>query len=359
MNSIRQIELTGPPKAMGEAFGEQFRHEVRAFAASRMNHLLEFVRRHRADTAVTQDDVLALAAETLEAHRSYDPAIWAEFEGIARGAGLSHEELLVCNGLTDLRDLVLLAGADPGDHAGECSAFLVPAACTTGPPIIGQTWDMHADAAAFLVVVRRRPANAPETLGLTTVGCLCLIGMNSEGVSVGNTNLIPTDACTGVQYLFTITRALRARSAAEAIDAVVATPRMSGHNYYAADGGAVVNLECSARQAKRTELQDAVFIHTNHYLDPALRALELPGYDLRNTTWRHEILTERFRDASELSVADCWERLGDVTQDKVQDGNVTARGTATVAAVVQCPGAGTLHVCAGGPGPGNAEVLHF
>jgi len=364
MPELPVVEVAGPPKAMGEAFGEQCREGARDLTESRMDHLAGFVERHSPGRGVSRRSILDLVALTVPAHQQFDADVWAEFEGIARGADLRIEELLVGNGYTDFRDFVLLEGRGTGegggDHLGECSALLVPGGLADGQPIVGQTWDMNADAGPFLVVVHRKPSDAPETLGLTTTGCLCLIGMNSEGVSVGNTNLIPTDARVGVNYLFTITHALKSGSAEAAADAIEATPRLSGHNYYAADSSIVINMETTARRSKRTVPGESAFVHTNHYLDDELRPFEIESYDRTNTCWRYETLSDGVGRLGEpVTMPDCWEQLSAVTQDKVGDGNATVRGAATLGAIVQCPGRRTLHICAGLPAPGNATVFEI
>ncbi|MCG3178421.1 MAG: hypothetical protein BIFFINMI_00748 [Phycisphaerae bacterium] len=360
MARLREIELTGPPARMGEAFGEAFRDDIRAFTRIRFDRLAKFVA-DNGGRGISRSQIVALAAGALGAHRSYDADLWAEFAGIARGAGLDVEELLVCNGLTDLRDLALMdrRGA-AGDDPDECSMFMVPAELSgeTGLPLCGQTWDMHFEAMDYMALVRRRPDNAPATLSLTTVGCLCLIGQNSEGVAVGNTNLVPTDPAPGVNYLFTITRALRAGDAAEAADLIQATPRLSGHNFYAVDARSAVNIETTATRCVRTPVGGAVFTHTNHYLSEELRPLEFTDRAMANTRWRQETLTCALAAlAPPIRLADAWDRLARVTQGP--GGACAAAGvsagpdSATVAAIAQCPGAGRMWLCIGPPTPGN------
>lgn len=364
MGRLRIIELVGSPAAMGEAFGEELRDDVRTLTESRIEHLVRFVEKHAPERRITRQRALEAVGRTVEAHRRFLPTVWDEFRGIARSAGLKDTELLVGNGLTDLRDFVAFecraARENLAGHDGECSALLAPAKCADGRPIVGQTWDMNADAAPFVLVVRRKPVDAPETLCLTTAGCLCLIGMNAEGVAVGNTNLIPTDARVGVNYLFVITRALMCRSAREAADAIEAAPRLSGHNYYAADGSDVIHIEATARQSHRTVADRDVIVHTNHYLAEPLRPLEFTGQNLANSRWRYETLAE---DAARLplpiSMVACWELLSHVSQDKVPP-DISSGGTvATLATIVQCPAERRLLVCAGSPIAANAEEFSF
>ena len=368
MSELRKVELAGAPAAMGEAFGEQFRDEVAALTRRRMDHLAEYVGARGPGAEISRERMLRLAGAAVEAHRRFSPPIWAEFEGIARGAHLTVEELLIGNGLTDLRDYVLVSeaassGAPPADEGG-CSAFLVPPARADRGPIVGQTWDMHADARDFVVAVRRRPAGAPETVGVTTAGCLCLIGMNSAGVAVGNTNLVPTDARVGVNYLFTITRALQCTSAEEAAACIEAAPRMSGHNFYVADERTAINIETTATRSVRTAVTGEVLVHTNHYLSDRLKPLELPGRDLRDSTWRRDRLAANFAGLrGPITAADGWRQLADNTRGDGAVCNEDYEGlhgrAATLATVVQCPANRTLHACAGGARLGTREVLRI
>ena len=368
-SGLRVVELSGSARHVGESFGEEFREDIRAFTESRLVHVAEFVGRHDPTRQFGRCEALACAARAATAHREYDDLIWEEFAGIAGGAGLRLEELLVGNGLTDMRDFALFcspagpAQVPPGD-SGECSAVLVPSVCSgESGPIVAQTWDMNVDACDYIVIVRRKVSGVPESVCLTTVGCLCLIGLNSEGVAVGNTNLVPTDARPGVNYLFTITRALRARSAGEGAALVEETPRLSGHDFYVADGSTVINLETSARRCVRTRVTDEAFVHTNHYLDPELGALEFAGQELAGSRWRLARLTALLAECrGPLGAGECWRLLsdtvpgaGDAAVCRENDG--TRGPVCTVATVVQCPGAGRFEVCAGGGRTGKREVF--
>ncbi len=157
--------------------------------------------------------VLDICRRSIEPHQRYDTDVWDELHGIAEGAGLSDEMILICNGLTDIKDAVqVVAGGgsaiQPADTAG-CTAWLAaPEATEAEIALAGQTWDMHAAAAEFMVIVRRKPDRGPATISMTTAGCLSLVGINSAGIAIGNNNLRPRDARPGVMYLAMIHNAL-------------------------------------------------------------------------------------------------------------------------------------------------------
>lgn len=366
MKDLRIVELSGKRRKMGRAFGEEFREDIHRFTEIRIGLLARFVKTQDAHRDVSRDHAVAMARKTLEAHREYEPNIWEEFCGIAEGAGLKEEELIVCNGLTDLRDYVLFENRARDERSefddGECSTFLVPADVTGAAPIVGQTWDMHADAIDYIVVVRRKPDDAPETLALTTVGCLCLIGMNSEGVTVGNNNLVATDARVGVNYLFTITKALQCRTANDAAGSIESTLRLGAHNYYMADAKEVINMECTATRLHRDRIEGKAFTHTNHFLVESLKEYELPGQNSGGSIFRNTQLSANFAALQgPVTMEDGWAQLSDDTREQGaicnEDYEGKYSGFATVATVVQCPGEHQFWICAGGAKSGKRLEL--
>jgi isopenicillin-N N-acyltransferase like protein len=283
------IELSGTPRRMGEAFGESCRQQARELYAIRMKWAGQFARDH--GRTLSDDQVLRVCGQCLEATRDYDPVGYAEFAGIARGAGLTEAQCYVLQGLTDLRDV--LAFAPLPDGMG-CSSFVVAAdRSTRGQLLLGQNWDLQTDNMPYVRLVHRQPDDAPETWSLTLTGCLSLIGINADGIAVGNTNLQTRDARPGVQYLSVLHRALRARSLEEAVECVRSAPRAGAHYYYVAGpGGVAVGLECSARQAVLTRITSGTYVHCNHALSAEVAALELapPGPSSRHRQQRLEHL---------------------------------------------------------------------
>ena len=52
---------------------------------------------------------------------------------------------------------------------------------------------MHDSATPHVILLRSRPADAPDFLCFTTVGCVGMIGLNEAGVAVGINNLLGAD----------------------------------------------------------------------------------------------------------------------------------------------------------------------
>lgn len=272
------VELAGSARQMGQQHGEQFAQAIGRFAQIRVEECIHWVQER--GVTVTTQQVLGFCQSLLDVQRRYAPNVHEEFCGIAEAAGISPALLMMGNGLTDIRDAVLQQAAATATpvrrDAGGCSAWLVASEATqTGHVLAGQTWDMHASAEEYVVAICRKPTDAPATLGITTVGCLCLAGINEAGVAIGNNNLQPSDAAEGVVYLAMITHALAQRSLAAAVNAITSAPRCSGHNYYLADAdGTLVDVETTRAHVEVINPAGALYAHTNHYLSSVLRPYE-------------------------------------------------------------------------------------
>jgi isopenicillin-N N-acyltransferase-like protein len=314
---MRQLVLEGVPYAMGLAHGRAMRDEVHALAEERLRLSLRDARLQ--GVRASREEALALAREMLPLQERWSTEVHAEFMGIADGAGIAPELLLIGNGYTDFRDVLARArtndqrpttndGTEQGDHAdrdrerslvvgrwsaseagAECTVFRVgPEASVDGRVYIGQTWDMHSTAEPFVLSILRRPAEGPATLGVTTAGCLSLVGVNACGLGCGNSNLTPTDARPGVIYLAMIHAALASETWEAACAAIRDAPRASGHNYYlSGPGAAFADIETTAEEAAMLFAKEPIFVHANHYQSSRLLPLQAP-LDATATTRHRE-----------------------------------------------------------------------
>jgi isopenicillin-N N-acyltransferase-like protein len=115
----------------------------------------------------------------------------------------------------------------------------------------------------------------PETFVVGYGGCVGMMGMNEHGVAVAANNLKPTDAVAGVPWTF-ICRSILACETADAAAAELARARLcSGHHFLIGDAsGGAISIETSGRSYAVMPIADAVYAHTNHYLDPDLKKVE-------------------------------------------------------------------------------------
>jgi isopenicillin-N N-acyltransferase-like protein len=328
---MRHLELPAGKSARewGHIHGESFRGEVKALTAIRV-YLCTKVGGFK-DRA----QVLEAARAHLPVLQRYHQGLYDELVGIAEGAAMTPEEIVVANHYTDLRDLdpdpskwrpaptkddPSATGHGTGASAlgGDgCSAFFAE---TPEGVIVAQTWDMHATAIPYVMMLSVPQSHDGPTAHLLTVtGCLGMAGMNSARVAIAINNLYSTDATLGIVWPAMVRRALHQTSAAVAYEVINTSPIGSGHHYFIADQGAqgVANafaVEASGTRRKLVYQRDSAhdyevagrYCHTNHCLDGDIAARsKVPA---TSTTWDRMKLLEAAPKLGGL--ADAWRVMG-------------------------------------------------
>ena len=357
---MRVLNLAGSVQEIGEAFGAMSRTEIHELYRRRIDNAIAQALKY-GGPRVAEDDVLAVAARSIDVTRAYFPDGFTELEGIAHGADLPVVKVLAMNGLTDFRDVLSWPGNPPAaphgnPDLGGCTAIIAQAD-RAGEVVCGQTWDLATDNLPFTIGMVRAPKGGPVTRTLTTDGCLSLIGLNDRGIAVGTTNIRTKDARPGVNYLSILHKALAQTSLDTAIEAVVTAPRAGAHFYYLADATRAVLLECSATRVHRRDLTAGVAVHANHCLEPENQAIEgsVPTSSSKFRQARMEALAaEAPRLTPEVVAgffADCAGGADAICRDDYD-------GLNTNGAVVMAPGRGVIRIVHGVPTRGAWVDLH-
>lgn len=290
MPKLRVLALAGEPYELGYAHGRAYAKEIGELTEERLR--LSTDPFWVGGQQPTLDDVLALGAACLQAHEEYCPELMDEMRGMSAATGIGLNELVIMNGFTDFVDVVAnpavlgehrrpdaIAGEDA--DGGGCTAFVVkPLATADGAGYLGQTWDMHASATPYVIMLRVQPAAGPALLTFTLTGCVGMIGMNEHGVAVGINNLMAADGRVGVHWVYVVRKMLAQPTVEEAL-AVLQRAQLSGaHNYLLLGPDARGDLrgydiEAMATCAHVTPV-DAVYVHANHCLVGAMQAVERP-----------------------------------------------------------------------------------
>ena len=309
------------PREWGRIHGESFRGEVKALAAIR-TYLCTKVGGFK-----SREQVMVAAAAHLPGLERYHAGLHAELLGIAEGAGCSPEEIVVANHYTDLRDLdpdpaswrpaptkddpsVEPTGPGATGLGGDgCSVIWAE---TPSGRLLAQTWDMHATAIPYVMVMQvPESAEGPAVTVLTVTGCLGMAGMSTNRVAIAINNLFSTDATLGVVWPAMVRKALWSRSAKDARDIVATSPIGSGHHYFVADRHHAYALEASGTRRKRVFTGGTAksYVHTNHCIDGDVA--ERSKVPATSTTYdRMQWLEKDLARAPVTDLGDAWRRLG-------------------------------------------------
>lgn len=231
------------------------------------------------------------------------PAGLEEMKGIADGASVSLEDIVLLNARYDLARLnrpAKAAGKDisdsnghkldqEDDHANECtSSFFLKQTTASGDVLNAQNWDMSArlwltDAIIYLVVHPDPSEGKPSLFLVTEAGQLGRSGMNSLGVGVTANSLMSTEDYSPDQNLgkpvlpISLLRrmVLECSHVSEAFTAIQQFPRHVSNNLTLATAeGFGMCLEITPSRVYKVycDIDDSYLIHTNHFTDKSFLA---------------------------------------------------------------------------------------
>ncbi len=270
MPEIRLLEVAGTPFEMGYQHGSAYPTEIQELAEERV-HLSSD--KNWTGKELSRQEVLALGRACLPYHQTYAPELMEELRGTSEATGVGLAELVILNGFTDFIDTVYnldpaLAGVPAHPGADNCTAFIVsPAAAADGYGYYGQTWDMHATATPFVILLKGKPAGGLSFLTLTIIGCVGMIGMNQAGIAVGINNLVGSDGQIGVTWPFVIRKVLAQDNLDDALACITGARLAGAHNYMLADAhGRGYNVEAMSTRYQVEEVNGGALVHTNHCL---------------------------------------------------------------------------------------------
>jgi hypothetical protein len=330
-----EVVAAGTPYERGQALGRATAAAVHRFLGEGLARL-EWIAGASIDRGRLAP-AIGRHAEVVERHL---PDVAAAVHGLAAGAQIAPADAWL---LQLRRELLPIAAAD----------------CTTlvEPSWIAQTVDLAGDLAEHAIVIRERDPGG-EVVQLAFTGLLGYLGMNDRGLAVG-INMVMADGWRpGIPQYLVVRHLLALGSVAECLDELPRLPRASSRCYALADRREIAIAETTCERL--AVLRGDRLVHTNHFLDPALAAL-----DRSHIVHRRESRRRRDRALAALAAAPPIERAGEALFELLAlhgdaatclHGDGDPRRAATVAAAVLAPASGRMFVRRGPPCRGKTSV---
>lgn len=203
------------------------------------------------------------ATNYLPAIRKWTPELLDEVRGIAEGAGVAFETMLVFQ----LVDEYWVQGAQVG--AERCSSLGIGKRGKR-PALVAQNMDVENYRDGFQVVLHVKHADSDlESFVLTCAGMIGVNGMNNRAVGLCcNTIDQLTNSRDGLPVAFIVRGVLSQRSEADAVAFLHRVKHASGQNYVLGGPDKAYSFECSAGKVIpfRPEGRAGGVWHTNHPL---------------------------------------------------------------------------------------------
>lgn len=278
------IEIAGAPFARGRMHGAAVADRVRRSAGHYESQLLE--------SGVDTSRIDSIVREYLPVIEAYDPDYVEEMRGIAAGADLRFEQVVLINARTEILHIARREQALPAQIAAEigksdgCTGVIVmPEASRSRKVLHAQNWDWKAECAETAIVLRIRRDDGPDVLTFTEAGGLARAGINAAGLGI-TANYLESDrdfAQLGVPLALMRRKILEAEHLALAIGTICKTARSISNNIMLSHrDGLVINFECAPDEVFPVFPTEGMVVHANHWISPiALSKLKDTG--LRNS----------------------------------------------------------------------------
>lgn len=260
-------------RQIGEACAEQVRHSV--------ENARSLVEQTYQSLELTWEGAIIQARKYMPFTQERYPQYVDELVGIAEGAGVSYDELAVVNAMEGVTMDAL--------HLAKCTSLAVNGDRTAdGHVLVAHNEDWLPDDEPDVYLVHASPDDEPPWLAMTYGGLLPNIGFNAEGIAQCCDTVYPNDTRIGIPRVLVSRAVLAARSLSEAIRSAIVPQRAAGYNHLLVnEAGELYSVEVSARRFAILYGEDGSIVHTNHYLDMKMQAIEDDSEELIETRLRY------------------------------------------------------------------------
>jgi isopenicillin-N N-acyltransferase-like protein len=277
--SFPLVEVDGDPFQRGRAHG--------AAVPERVARSVALYRQQLERRGVPAPRQRELASEMAPVIAGFEPAYLEEMRGIAAGAKLTLEDIILINCRTEMMfgHSEISKTRDALDDG--CTGFIVlPHASASGRLIHAHNWDWREECIDTGIVLCMRRNDGPDLLTFTEAGSLARHGFNSAGVSLSG-NFLTSDRDyqrpADVPLVLVRRKMLEASTIAAAMKAVWNTQRFCSNNLLLGQaGGEAVDLECAPDEIFWLQPENNILVHANHWLCPVARA-KLKDYGLKSS----------------------------------------------------------------------------
>lgn len=266
------IDVFGAPRERGRQYGRQAEDRIRKGIAHYTAQL--------SGLAFDARGISRLVHDYLPAMEEFEESYIDEMRGIAEGAGLSFEEIVLLNARTEILKLAtrpdLRAQLSNADDPDGCTTVVVlPQAARDRRLIHAQNWDWKRECVETTVVLRVRQDDGPDVLTLTEAGALARLGLNEAGIAITG-NYLESDrdyTQIGVPLPLIRRKVLESEHLALAMRAVYSTPKSASSNMAVSHrDGIVINFECAPDETFQVHPKDDLLVHANHWISPVALA---------------------------------------------------------------------------------------
>ena len=233
------ISVKGKPFDCGQQYGSQAQKIIQ-------KNVAVYFDMWRTLWGASKKEILRRSHALVPVIGGYDADILEELEGLAKGAGLSLDEIIAINARYEVNFALGIASLCQG--GGCTSVSSLPQVTRDGHTLIGQNWDWLPRFQEFNVILKVEQPGKPSVVTQPEAGVLAHRGMNSIGIGACFNGLASSRDTFGatVPCLLIMRQILNSESFSQALQAVLkAKTTVSGNFLIAHSDGEAIDLEVS------------------------------------------------------------------------------------------------------------------
>ncbi|MBN9426932.1 MAG: acyl-CoA--6-aminopenicillanic acid acyltransferase [Burkholderiales bacterium] len=333
--------------------GRQHGSQAAARVAASAGHYLAQLR----EMGLSDAQIRKLVYDFVPRIEAFDASYVEEMRGIAEGAQVEFESVVLINARTEILQLGKRAAreADDRNPDGCTGVVMLPSATRDKTLIHGQNWDWKVECAATSIVLRIRRDDGPDILTFTEAGGLARAGLNAAGIAI-TANYLQSDRDyrdIGVPLALIRRKVLEQSQLALALRTVYCTPKSAANNMIVSQAeGFALDMECAPDETFPVAPHNGLLVHANHFMSPvALSKLKDTGIESTPDSLYRDV---RVREALQpkigaLATEDLREALFDDYQSpwsvcRPPRLNTSNNLSATVAMIIMEPARGLMQV---------------
>ena len=271
------ITVEGTHREIGRQIGEACRNQIEHSIVS-ARYLLES---SYSTLQLTWTGAQIHARKYLLFAQERYPQYVDELIGFSEGSGVSFDDLAVLISMEAVTMDTL--------HLSKCTSMAVSETRTIdGHVLVAHNEDWLPEDEQDVFILHVKPDDEPAFVAMTYGGLLPNVGFNSAGIAQCCDSVYPNDYRIGLPRVIVSRAVLAAQSPGEAIRSTLVPQRAAGYNHLIAhESGELYNVEVSARRFAILGSENGSLVHTNHYLDYNMQAIESEPDELIGTRVRY------------------------------------------------------------------------
>jgi isopenicillin-N N-acyltransferase like protein len=261
------IEISGAPRERGRQYGQKAAGRIKKGTTHYFAQLKEL--------SLDAKGVAALVRDYLPVIEAFEPSYIEEMRGIAEGADVPFEDVVLLNARTEIIKLanpaIRARLKTPEDPDGCTGVVVLPQATADGRLIHAQNWDWKRECAETAVVLKVRRDDGPDLMTFTEAGALGRCGFNAVGIAI-TANYLESDRDyrqVGVPLALIRRKVLENEHLALAMRAVYCTKKSAANNMIVSHReGVAIDFECAPDETFQVHPQNGLLVHANHFVSP-------------------------------------------------------------------------------------------